>query len=125
MAQKYAVGWVQKDKCGDTYRYVSYYLTNEVDINELMNLESDNDVQKKIGDRFKNQFCDWEDFITKFENGTEIHYILEHENGNRWKMNLTMVQKNNLKPIRLSYLEEFDTQVRDSDYYYYDLQKTE
>ena len=111
----FAVGWVQKDKDG-YWRYMSYYLTEIVDVYELLDLESEHEVERNISSRFKNtDNCDYSEFISLefFEkHALESVYILEHENGNRWKMNLTMLRKGSKRQVQLKYREDDEEEVQ-------------
>lgn len=118
-SNKYAIGWVQKDTDGYIYRYIQHYLTNEVDINELLSLKTERDIYEKIGKRFKNtDHCNYLDFISDTffnEKKTEIHYILEHDDHDKYKVRLYMIQKNNKKPILLSYLNDDENDDNDEN----------
>jgi hypothetical protein len=108
MAQTYAVGLIDKDKDG-YWKYVQFYLTDSVDIDELLELQSEQDVIDKIGNRFKPlQTCEYHEFTSPdfFEKHTlDTVYILEHTNGNRWSMNIRMMNKKSKRVIQLKYTE--------------------
>lgn len=91
MAFKYAVGWVQKDRCGDSYKYVQYYLTNEVDVDILTSFDWDPNI-KSLFDGKSTKTCDVDEFI-KNKFGTTRDFLLEHENGRRDRVFLTIFEK--------------------------------